>query len=61
MTHESIPNDDWQRTVERLGGEALLETEAREFGAFERVRKFGARAIICGWFWPIAGACAGCD
>src|SRR5262245_17138096 len=39
MTHESIASNDWQRTVERLGGEALLENEAREFGAFERARK----------------------
>ena len=39
MTHQSLPEADWQRTVERLGGEALLEKEAREFGAFERVRK----------------------
>jgi hypothetical protein len=39
MTHQSLPEADWQRTVERLGGEALLENEAREFGAFERARK----------------------
>jgi hypothetical protein len=39
MTHQSVPEADWQRTVERLGGEALLEHEAREFGAFERARK----------------------
>jgi hypothetical protein len=39
MTHQSLPNDEWLRTVERLGGAALLETEAREFGAFERARK----------------------
>lgn len=39
MTHQSVPNDEWFRTVERLGGAALLENEAREFGAFERARK----------------------
>jgi hypothetical protein len=39
MTHQSIANEDWQRIVDRLGGEALLENEAREFGAFERVRR----------------------
>lgn len=43
MTHESVPNKEWLRTVERLGGGALLENEAREFGAFERARK-----IRCG-------------
>jgi hypothetical protein len=43
MNHQSIPDSDWQRTVERLGGEALLEKEAREFGAFERARK-----VLCG-------------
>jgi IS4 transposase len=39
MTHQSLPNEDWHRAVERLGGKALLEKEAREFGAFERARK----------------------
>lgn len=39
MKRESLSNADWLRTVDRLGGTALLEKEAREFGAFERARK----------------------
>jgi Transposase DDE domain len=39
MTHESLSNPEWLRTVDRLGGTELLEKEAREVGAFERGRK----------------------
>lgn len=59
MTHESIPNDDWQRTVERLGGEALLENEAREFGAFERARKIRCALdhlrLVLAYCWGMRG------
>jgi Transposase DDE domain len=59
MTHESIPNDDWQRTVERLGGEALLENEAREFGAFARVRKIACALdhlrLVLAYCWGTRG------
>ena len=39
MSTGSLANDDWNATVERLGGSELLEKEAREVGAFERARK----------------------
>src|SRR5688572_3028198 len=39
MTRESLSNAEWLRTVDRFGGNELLEKEAREFGAFERARK----------------------
>jgi hypothetical protein len=39
MTHESLSNAEWLRTVNRLGGAELLESEARELGAFKRARK----------------------
>jgi len=39
MTHESLSNAEWLRTIDRFGGAELLEREARELGAFERARK----------------------
>jgi hypothetical protein len=39
MTHESLSSAEWLRTVNRLGGAAFLESEARELGAFKRARK----------------------
>ena len=39
MTHGSLSNPEWLRTVDRLGGTERLEKEAREVGAFERARK----------------------
>src|ERR1051326_6150833 len=39
MTRESLSNTEWLRTVDRFGGAALLEQEARELGAFERARR----------------------
>jgi hypothetical protein len=39
MTHGSLSNPQWLRTVDRLGGPEFLEREARDFGAFERARK----------------------
>src|ERR1700733_1047262 len=39
MTCESLSNPEWLRTVDRFGGAALLEQEARELGAFERARR----------------------
>ena len=38
MTHESLINDDWGWTVERLGGAAKLMASARASGAFVRAR-----------------------
>jgi IS4 transposase len=38
MTHESLINDDWKWTVERLGGEESLSASARETKAFLRAR-----------------------
>lgn len=42
MSTESLANDDWVATIERFGGHALLEKEARKTGAFMR-----ARAVTC--------------
>jgi Transposase DDE domain len=42
MIHESLSNSGWLGTIERLGGAAQLEQEARETGAFGR-----ARAVAC--------------
>jgi hypothetical protein len=39
MSSEALTNDDWNATVERLGGRELLEREARETGAFQRARE----------------------
>ena len=39
MTHESLTQDTWAQTVERLGGAELLEAEGRACGAFRRVRE----------------------
>jgi hypothetical protein len=38
MTHESLINQDWEWTVERLGGAELLSASARETRAFVRAR-----------------------
>lgn len=38
MTRESLVDNGWAATVERLGGAACLEKEARETGAFVRAR-----------------------
>ena len=39
MAHENLTALEWDRTVERLGGAALLEQEARETLAFQRPRE----------------------
>jgi len=39
MTRESLLNAGWLDTVDRLGGAKRLEIEAREVGAFRRVRE----------------------
>jgi hypothetical protein len=39
MPPESLTNDDWDWTVERLGGERLITTIARESKAFVRARE----------------------
>jgi hypothetical protein len=39
MTRESLLNAGWLNTIERLGGAEKLEKEAREVGAFRRVRE----------------------
>jgi len=38
MRHESLINEDWDRTVERLGGVEALSASARETRAFLRAR-----------------------
>jgi hypothetical protein len=42
MTHESLVGQDWQATVERLGGVARLEAGARETRAFLRAREIAS-------------------
>ena len=39
MAHEKLTASDWDRTVERLGGAAVLEREARATLAFQRPRE----------------------
>lgn len=39
MTHESLLNEDWTRTVDQLGGAEVLSTTARETKAFLRPRE----------------------
>ena len=39
MSTGSLANDDWNATVERLGGSELLEKAARATGAFQRARE----------------------
>lgn len=46
MTHETMTNDTWQATVERLGGRQLLEQEGRQTRAFERAREITC-AVDC--------------
>jgi hypothetical protein len=46
MTHQSLTNDVWPMTVERLGGRDHLEKEARETGAFRRAREIEC-AVVC--------------
>ena len=42
MAHESLTNDDWDWTVERLGGVSLITMLARETKAFVRARGIGS-------------------
>lgn len=46
MTSQSLTNDAWPTTIERLGGRQHLEQEARETGAFRRAREIGC-AVDC--------------
>jgi len=42
MTHESLTSDDWDWTVERLGGVSLITALALETKAFVRARGIGS-------------------
>jgi hypothetical protein len=42
MTHESLTTDDWNWTIERLGGVSLITMLARETRAFVRARGVGS-------------------
>jgi len=59
MTHESLSNVEWLRTVDRLGGTELLEREAREFGAFEKARKIKCAVdhlrLVLAYCWGTRG------
>ena len=46
MTRQSLTNDAWPATIERLGGRVHLEKEARETGAFRRAREIEC-AVDC--------------
>ncbi len=46
MTRETLTDDSWSATIERLGGRALLEQEGRETGAFKRAREIEC-AVDC--------------
>ena len=41
MGYELLLNELWQSSLARLGGEAAIETYARELGAFQRARAVG--------------------
>jgi Transposase DDE domain len=59
MTRESLSNVEWLRIVDRFGGAALLEQEAREFGAFERARKIRCAVdqlrLVLAYCWGTRG------
>ncbi len=59
MTNESLPNAEWLRTVDRLGGADFLEQEAREFGAFKRARKIECAVdhlrLVLSYCWGTRG------
>src|SRR5919106_417548 len=59
MTHESLSNAQWLRTIDRFGGAELLEREAREFGAFERARKIKCAVdqlrLVLAYCWGTRG------
>jgi hypothetical protein len=59
MTHESLWNAGWLRTIDRFGGAELLEREAREFGAFERARKIKCAVdqlrLVLAYCWGTRG------
>ena len=48
MGQESLLNELWQSSLARLGGEAVIESSARELGAFQRARALVAQPICCG-------------
>ena len=39
MTQQTLTNETWPATVDRLGGQELLEKEGRETKAFQRARE----------------------
>src|ERR1051326_5276883 len=59
MTRESLSNTEWLRTVDRFGGAALLEQEARELGAFERARRIKCALdqlrLVLAYCWGTGG------
>jgi hypothetical protein len=46
MTPDSLLNDDWNRTIERLGGAEALSTDARTTGAFSWGRKIPTPMVL---------------
>ena len=46
MTPDSLLNDDWNRTIERLGGAEALATGARDTQAFAWGRKIPTSMVL---------------
>ena len=46
MTRDSLLNDDWNRTIERLGGAEALAAGARETKAFAWGRKIATPVVL---------------
>ena len=46
MTPDSLLNDDWHRTIERLGGAEALITGARDTQAFAWGRKIPTPLVL---------------
>lgn len=46
MTRDSLLNDDWRRTIERLGGAEALTTGARQTRAFAWGRKVASPIVL---------------
>src|SRR5919204_2204022 len=59
MTPEALSKSEWLHTVERFGGAALLEQEARELGAFERARRIKCAVdqlrLVLAYCWGTRG------
>ena len=59
MASESLSKTEWLRIVDRIGGAALLEQEARELGAFGRARRIKCASdqlrLVLAYCWGTRG------